>query len=212
MSFTITLGFLALCAFLLAGFILSLLGLAFVRFALNAKVWDGFMTFGGLLKACRIITTRKTASVYYCGDYYKLTRTIGGWVFHDSGSCSLEIKGGNVVTYWRMTDPCVRGRVTFFKSVEEALEAVESLDVRKKSEEEDINYNLLLVFDLLLVAFLADLAWWLFGLYPILTVSVCSTVALTLCTRWLSGKLATTVKQTKENTDDIKVLKDADKQ
>lgn len=209
MSFTITLGFLALCALLLAGFIISLLGIAFARFALNAKAWDGFITIDKWLELCFVLRPFETLSVDHLDERFVLKPFKGGYAFISGLSYKrgAEIRGGRFAEGWH-----VEGRyshnITKFNTIEDAL----TVEHTNTYTEMRFNDNFILLIPALFLALLADLTWWLLGLYPILTVSVCSTIALTLCTRWLSGKLATTVKQTKENTDDIKVLKNADKQ
>lgn len=179
--------------------------LTFVRFSLNASKWGGFWTLSSMLNALRIINIRAGRfkpngdeyEVHPLGDKF-VVLVMGNWVAFYSHAASIKYE-------W-----CTgfRDHCTKFNTREEAEDKLSKcVSLSTKTEVGDAVYLLFLVP----IALVLDVIWYWFCMSPVATVSVVSTVVLTFSIRWLSGKLSDTVSKTKENTDDIKVLKSKQK-
>lgn len=120
--------------------------------------------------------------VYLKGDEYKLKT-------HD---------------VWR-TDLESQGYKHYFSSKEELRQAL----VKNFKPEIKTYYHgmYLLAVPVMILAILIAFGLWMFTLAPVATVSVLGVAGLTMCTRFLSGKLAANIKQTAKNTEDIKEMK-----
>ncbi|AGK87020.1 spanin [Pseudoalteromonas phage RIO-1] len=179
--------------------------LTFVRFSLNASKWEGFWTLSSMLNALRITST--SSEWYSKGGKRYTVQPYGTMFVVKVGDKGVEFCDSleRIRHNW---EDCYTNYWTKFETKEEAeekLSKVESLST--KTEVGDAKYLLYLVP----IAAVLDVIWYLFCMSPVATVSVVSTVVLTFSTRWLSGKLSDTVSKTKENTDDIKVLKSKQK-
>lgn len=100
---------------------------------------------------------------------------------------------------------------------QECLDAIKSFpeyqrsyDKYKQDDEVQEKYvpYVALVLPALALAGLADLFLYAFFMSPVVTLSLSGIVLTIACSRFLSSKLADNIKKTKENSDDIKSIKD----
>lgn len=104
-----------------------------------------------------------------------------------------------------------------FSTKQECLDAIKSFPEYQGSyskyklddevQEKYVPY-VALVLPALALAGLADLFLYAFFMSPVVTLSLSGIVLTIACSRFLSSKLADNIKKTKENSDDIKSIKD----
>lgn len=179
--------------------------LTFVRFSLNASKWEGFWTVSSMLNALRIIS--KYAGRFSSDGKEYTVQPYGTGFVVKSGGEGVEFYAHTLGINHHWADYHAH-YWTEFKTKEEAEDKLSKcVSLSTKTNVGDAVYLLMLVP----IAVVLDVIWYLFCMSPVATVSVVSTLVLTFSTRWLSGKLSDTVSKTKENTDDIKVLKSKQK-
>lgn len=237
MDWSILIGASQLAAGLGALWLLSFVLLLVVRFALCAEKWEGFITLKEWYLKTSVVfaedpdiqylhdldealldqyphsvklgSNRFVATAQKIGDKWYAKGLLLHTNFYSKEEVVLDIQANN---YWFST-----ATDRSYNTLQECLDAIKGHWSYQESKVRCINEHegecttvpyIVLTLPALVVAALADLFLYAFFLSPVLTLSVSGIVLTIACSRFLSSKLADNIKQTKENTDDIKSIKD----